>query len=129
MNKDMIERVAKRLDGAKDIGWRERAKPDKVQYDQSRYFFDCGTPACVAGHALAEVGGYSYSEGVLRDKNGGVCHPEDAAAKELGLGAGVATDLFEGCPYGNQVYAKTPTAADAAACLRGLAETGEVQWE
>ena len=83
----------------------------------------------MAGHVLAEVGGYFCSGGIVRYKDGAVCHPENAAAKELGIGPGVATDLFDEFPHALLDEPMRATAADAAACLRRLAATGEVLWE
>ena len=94
-------------------------------YDQTEYNDDCGTPACIAGHAVIDAGlilktnlGYCYDvEGVVYDI-------EEAAATWLGFGGQRVADLFSIYPLGE----KTVTKEDAIAVLENLIETGEVDW-
>ena len=94
-------------------------------YDQTEYNDDCGTPACIAGHAVIDAGlilktnlGYCYDvEGVVYDI-------EEAAATWLGLKDECVVDLFYMYPLGG----KTVTKEDAIKVLENLIETGEVDW-
>ena len=129
MNTDLIERVAKRIDEAEFCSGYLGGNPDRVEYCQKEFVYACGTPACVAGHVLAEAG-YDFSEfqeggrRVILDPDGVRVDTAEAARKELGIPSHAASDLFAMHPLG----VRCPTPADAAACLRRLAETGEVQW-
>ena len=95
---------------------------NKKQYSQDKYLHPCGTPACIAGWACwmnnpfdewhEEVGkeGYKFWK---------------TARRILGLSFYKARVLFDQDPFDGNYF---PTAADAAATLRHLAETGKVEW-
>jgi len=96
-------------------------------FDMRREFHACGTPACILGHTMPEAAeqfGKAYT---------GVDFYAQAGAK-LGLGERSYMRLFQ--PTLREVanwgaYEGEPafiTNAHAAACLRKLAETGEVDW-
>lgn len=79
-------------------------------YDQTFCHHACGTPACIAGHVV----GHGHQP------------TWDAARDILGLTDKQAYPLFAACPLG--FFSEAPTNAHAAACLRHLAKTGEVDW-
>ena len=96
----------------------ESLKPE--EYDQ-RYIShprpECGTPACIAGHA-------AWLAGRWRD-------PEEpnvlfVARDWLGITTVETSSLFHQKPYGEGDWLPKPK--DAAWTLRHLAETGEVVW-
>ena len=84
------------------------------EYDQSCFVHDCGTPACIAGHAIDLAGQWSYNAAVWD------------AVEWLGLDNDQGHALFDPIPLSPDD--KDPTTQDAAATLRHLAETGEVDW-
>ena len=95
---------------------------DPREYDQSVFAHDCGTPACVAGHALALAGRWEEADGGSE----GFALPFGVAMDWLGLDDVAAERLFVSYPWGRFDDA---TRQDAAATLRHLAETGEVRWK
>ena len=97
----------------------ERLDPE--EFNQRVFAHDCGTPACIAGHALALAGRWGGGvEGSTED------HPVGLAAKWLGIDKDTRALLFDSQPRG---YATNyPTKEDAVATLRHLAETGDVVW-
>lgn len=82
-------------------------------YDQTQFFHPCGTPGCIAGHAVTMLGS---------DEKGP--NTSEIAREELGLDEVQATALFFVWPF-----TINPTAKQAATVLRHLARTGEVDWE
>ncbi|WP_419917482.1 hypothetical protein [Candidatus Poriferisocius sp.] len=95
----------------------------------------CGTPACVAGHAVAgnghEIVKAPFSTAVTARLNGKKMPIHDAAAEVLGLDLQQSLDLFAAHPYliiDSHQCIFTPTAADAIETLERLIETGEVTW-
>ena len=108
MNKTNILKLADHI---------ERLEPE--EYDQRVFEHDCGTPACIAGHAaLCSMRGW----GTLFKY-----HPTPilSARKWLGLDSTQTSLLFAAFPLNVNA---NPTQQDAAATLRHLAETGEVVW-
>lgn len=90
-------------------------------FDMRFPFHDCGTPACLLGHAkaLARVRGWRFAE------PGGIL---------LGLNSQQIDRLYSPMT-GRYHFHSEPhqdsfiTQAHAVACLRNLAETGEVDWK
>ena len=99
---------------------------DPQQYNQ-RLLASCGTPSCIAGHAVY-LAGYWGAYGP--EENG---NPEwtrknlGFAANWLGLNFSDSQRLFTAYPLKDEEW--TPTPQDAAWTLRHLAETGEVVWQ
>ena len=98
-------------------------------YDQTCFKHLCGTPACIAGHAVILAGGRlspsSYDNGLCLDQHGGRSHARVVAKEWMGLNERQANDAFDPCPYS---WDHDTTPQDAAAMLRHLAETGKVEW-
>ena len=97
-------------------------------FDQTRFFNSgnpCGTPACIAGHALAMRGFIYYMT------SPGMCvHPSapdsrffinEQAAEILGLDSWDAEELFSPWPDVSKY--------DAVATLERLLDTGRVEWQ
>ena len=86
-------------------------------YDQTRYLHFCGSPACIAGHAVALFGSGRLPE-------------------RIGLYSGLACDLLDlDDDKGDALFSAFPPLGrdarpdDAARVLRHLAATGDVVWE
>ena len=90
------------------------AHPD--QYDQEDFFHDCGTPSCIAGHAVFHR---DYAIALNRSVY-------TIARDQFGISSTAAKQLFHGAPYG--VEELPPTPAEALGVLDHLIETGEVKW-
>lgn len=97
-------------------------------FDMGQVLHDCKTPACIAGHV-------AVANGFVRDPKGDHINLQAMrfAREVLALQPQQAADLFcaTSCVFGTTAenydgMAATP--AHAAACLRKLAETGEVDW-
>ena len=89
-------------------------------YDQTE-FFRCGTPACIAGHAIAE-----FSE----DGPDGTDY-DYQAADLLGIDTTQGVDLFDAEPYYSiydDDHVVAPTQEEAAAAIQSLLDTGIVTW-
>ena len=93
-------------------------------YDQAFYFHSCGTPGCIAGHAAA----------LFKPENNSpyYIHYSEIGKKILGLNLVDSVELFDPEPYKDELdefnFYREPTAKDAAAVLRNLADTGIVNW-
>ena len=104
MNKEKIKKL---------IGVLDKSET----YDQSMFSHECGTPACIAGHACA-------MEGIELDKA-----EEDIwiIAKEiLGLTFKQSMYLFQASPYFTRRLVEK---WEAIKTLQHLLETGDVVWE
>ena len=107
-------------------------------YDQGEWLNDCGTPACVAGHAVYVAGGEFRPEGpegpeepnglICRAADGRVLPIRDYAAEILGLNPRQAGVMFAAVPQDTWGQKFTPTAAEAVAMLTEAADTGRVVW-
>lgn len=96
-------------------------------FDQTGWFNLCGTPACIAGHAVVCSGKWiSYREGSVINDAGEIETVGRAASDWLELLRSQAVDLFDADPF--ESFYPESTAADAAATLRRAAETGEIKW-
>ena len=112
-------------------------------YDQNHFFNLCGTPGCIAGHAVARRGYTMDEDGLL------ACPPyctspdgydvpiEHMAGVIIGVHGELAARLFDGEPRDGDgdriVFAGTaltdgPSPQEAAEVLRHLAKTGVVDW-
>lgn len=108
----------------------EHAKPAELRgfepassgYTQHQFCHICGTPACIAGYAVAmEMGdlnanirAYSLALNI---------HYDEIAGKYLDLTPDQRSKLFYGAPGFNV------TPEEAGIVLRNLAATGNVDWE
>lgn len=136
MNIERINELADHIEGLTwvDIGFkdddgvRERAWRGELFSMRSWTYLDsdyrCETPACMAGHCVALFGGGAYRRN----------DPEYNAMRLLGLSEDQAIELFS--PGGEHADFTITTDSDprfisparAAAQLRRVAETGEVDW-
>ena len=97
-------------------------------FNMGFYQFDCGSPACLAGHTVNEWG-ITYHPNNISD----LCAMDvfDLAKDFLGLNEYIAECLFS--PFTSKQLEKADADAItprwAAKVLRHLAETGEVRWE
>lgn len=85
----------------------------------------CGTPACIAGWAIA-MRANDLSVNVRSAVDAEFDSYSGLASDYLGLSSGVGSDLYYG--PGRDVKLADITPAQAAATLRRLAETGKVEW-
>jgi hypothetical protein len=90
-------------------------------FTMSSITHDCGTPACIAGWAAWEAVG--RKNGDLYDFDLDI---EGKARDFLGISPTKADALFY--PYEFKAYGEI-TPSEAAATLRRLAETGQVDWQ
>ena len=88
-------------------------------YYQARFTHPWGTPACVAGHAVAE-----FDPAAFADEDTDLW---DRAAALLDLTPEQADALFG--DEDDEGLSISPTAGCAAETLRGLVNTGEVCWD
>ena len=96
-------------------------------YDQGRFFHECGTPACLAGHAVI----LSKADApVLSDwKNAHGEHIARCAASWLGITDGQSIGMFAGEPFdGEPCDDRSATKRDALAMLDRAIETGRIEW-
>ena len=95
-------------------------------YDQDHYTHPCHTPACIAGHAVAEFDPVRFAEMSAQNDFYG---SDDHAADLLGLDHLQKRRLFALHGFLNGGTGFKPLAKDAAQTLRNLANTGEVYWD
>jgi len=99
-------------------------------FNQTAWGNPCGTPGCVAGHAVV-AGGWKIVPGsfetyaVSCTKRGRFRTIEEVAAEELELIDSEARKMFAAEPLGGGV---TVTRAHALAMLDRAIETGKVEW-
>ena len=111
MNKANVLKLAEYIEGL------EPGEYDQRYVDHPRGP-NCGTPACIAGHAAYLAGRWECSDGIITAAREwlGLQRPDAESASVL---------LFDSHPFHPD---ETPTPQDAAVTLRHLAETGEVAW-
>ena len=109
MNKEAVQRTIDTL----------RAEPES--YDQSMWFHDCGTPACVAGYALYA----NLYPDEIESLQGDCCSIPVEAERILGLSPEEADRLFMESPYGEGV---DPSVDDAIEVLERFRDGGSVKW-
>jgi len=98
MRVDRLRKLAKILFTADE----KHSQNDEPEYDQGRYMWPCGTPACALGHWAAanpkrwklKRTGYSEKVPLLREKT--TNDPIEDAAKEFGLDYNEVSELFDG---------------------------------
>ena len=130
MNKELLQKV------------RDRLADESVYYDQGDYWCApnlgridleqvtkgkefCGTPCCIAGHAIAEAGIDKAYE--VRNKD----FP-NAAEVILDLTPDEANVMFDATPIRDDddyYECRESTREEALAMLDHAIETGEVKWE
>ncbi len=103
-----------------------------TQFNMSRFEFNCGAPACIAGHACTLFRNPIRRALDLTHRNGPLYLTLDTpgmATKLLGLSHSQAGTLFtpSRLPDNFNGY-NSITPKVAAAVLRHLAKTGEVDW-
>jgi len=99
-------------------------------FNQTAWGSPCGTPGCVAGHAVVESGwkivpGSFETYAVSCTKRGRFRTIEGVATEELGLTEDEARKMFGAEPLGGGV---TVTRAHALAMLDRAIGTGKVEW-
>lgn len=99
------------------------AVEDSGSFDMTMYRHECGTPACIAGHAAA-LAGIDRTEGPAIAR---------AARDWLGLDEERGSELFwpeneHANWWGLTRRFQKVTRAHAGAVLRHLAETGRIDW-
>ena len=109
-----VENINKLIDHLESIGDSE--------YDQRRHTFECGSPACIAGHAVYLAKGKVYD---VED-----CHISLIAGNWLGIHMVTKQKMFCANPMELNRYSKTdaPTTKDAVRMLKNFLETGKVVW-
>ena len=129
MNKARILELADKIDGLPSLSWddSDRLYRGRHAFNMGSAKHDCGTPACIAGWAA-----HMYCGGETR---GEWDDDLDDAEEALGLTHDQGTELFVPVVKSVAHYrAKNPgdpgfvTSEHAAAVLRNLAETGEIDW-
>ena len=118
MNTERILELADHIEKLEHYPEEELPNKSPDYFSMDQWQFDCGAPACMAGHACHLWGGLGSSQiyGQARDA--------------LDLDRSTASSLFSPNP-GYQEYSEfylSITPAIAAGVLRNLALTGEVVW-
>ena len=109
-----IENVNKLIDHLESI--------HEIEYDQKRYIFECGSPACIAGHAVYLAKGKKYD---IEDED---CHISLIAGNWLGINKVAKRKMFHAFYWGHYQTGSPPTKQDAINMLKNFLETGEVVW-
>ena len=143
---DRIRQLADHIEDQDDIAYEIEAElvdPEEhhlVGYTQTEWTHGCGTPACIAGHAVALAltlehipGGPSGEEPQVGCPAAELYVGEYTSDLEIGVTAGewmgldgrMSEQLFEPHPLPGD---KHPTPRHAAWVLRNLADTGLVEW-
>ena len=106
----------------------------EVKFDEEKFEYACGTPACIAGHAIALFANQEQLKALhdaSHEINDGFQDAQGIAEEVLDIqqDSGIASKLFCAVPMSKQgIQLYSPTTKQAAATLRKLAETGEVFW-
>lgn len=126
MDRDRIREIADEIERLPLVGGDapyHNGDRDIEQFNMSCYHFDCGSPACIAGHVVAKYSGQMPGSFAAMDRT------EYEAAELLGLRPhhGIRL-LFQ--PYRSEcgVALRQITPAHAARTLRRLADTEAVDW-
>ena len=117
MDVERIEGLARHIERLRTVGPGHQAK-EEPGYFQGRWKHRCDTPACIAGWAIHLFGEDQVPFGMA---------PMGWAATLLGLTHRQQDALFQ-CRPALYPGGGSPSARDAAATLRHLARTGEVEW-
>jgi hypothetical protein len=97
-------------------------------FNMSRWVHDCGTPACIAGHLVGTRVRKRVALLQAEDDAAGIEYMIAKAAPLLAISEEVARHLFMPWTLFRSLSSPEISAEWAAACLRKLAETGEVDW-
>ena len=101
-------------------------------YDQTDYNHICGTPACIAGHAIVDAGYiFSSPSGIIINQNGDKAQLNKVISEWFGLSDAYLFDITRAAPLGrdNQgEYIHVPKEY-AIAMLEKLIRTGVVDWD
>ena len=104
-----VENVKKLIDHMESI--------DDSEYDQRRYTHECGSPSCIAGHAVRLARGKDYK---IED-----CDISYIAGDWLDIPVYHTIEMFK--PYSIRRFDET-TKQEAINMLKNFLETGEVVW-
>ena len=100
-------------------------------YDQADYNHPCGTPACIAGHAVVDAGYiFSSKTGIVINKNGDKVLLDKVALDWFGFSDPYLFDITRPGPLGKDSqgeYIHVPKEY-AIAMLEKLIRTGVVDW-
>lgn len=94
----------------------------------STWVHPCGTPACIAGHLVGEQVRKVIQPLSAQDDEAGIAYMLDVGAPLLGIEREQARVLFMPWVQNRSIESWHIKGDWAAACLRKLAETGEVDW-
>ena len=95
---------------------------DDSEYDQRRITHDCGTPACIAGHAIYTGGAIHLLDNEVGSNS---MYILDCAAKYLELSEDEKFNIFRAFPF---VHGYKTTKQEAVRMLKNFLEIGEVVW-
>ena len=133
MNVENILKLADHLESVDDIKIGRVGSEERPLFSMTYLYdmtFDCGTAACIAGHAVLMFG----DDDQISDMKCGEVIALDAS-EHLGIGNAVAIDLFVPVKHGVARCAEDDPSSPgyishnrAAAQLRHLAEHGSVDW-
>ena len=119
MRKDRIRQLAEVIEKCEDNYNRPVDDEKDSSFTMRLVWYDCGTPACISGWTRTLFG-----DGI---------HGSDIDSELLGISSATGQRLF--LPFEGGVYWAEPpdspryiTAKHAAAVLRNLADTGELDW-
>ena len=115
MNVENIKRLIKHL------------QKEEVDYSQRFLRYDCGSPACIAGHSAH----LNYLEKKKRDKS--VVGFENLNDVEIALEAEEFLELEQDAMLADELFRpfpfdRVPSKRDAIKVLEHLIETGEADW-
>ena len=99
-----------------------------ASFDMSDWALPCGTPSCIAGHLVGDAVIAVVNSMDRNNDNARIDYMLGVAAPMLGIKKEAARVLFmPWCKHGN-ICSLNIQSDWASACLRNLAETGEVDW-
>ena len=104
-------------------------------FNQERWYNECGTPGCIAGHAVACAEGWTvrdrgadlplYDRFVPVDPSGYILDWDDAGAEILDLDKETADSLFSEDPLSSE---RSVTRVEAVRAIENVIETGSPCW-
>ena len=132
MNTDDLLALAEKIEASGDL--RQDDQGLFHGYDQSCWHHACGAPACLSGHLIDMMDGWNLvrdADGMtrVRTPDGHDVKVDVAVARILEVPRKCAVKLI--CPEPEPFTHEDdpgPSSAEAAAMLRHLVETGEVDW-
>lgn len=101
----------------------------KSGFTMEFYVHDCGTPACIAGWAVAANRGMGGNDDIrsAAGEKSTIRTVSEEAREYLGIDEEVGEALFLG--FESRIDLRKITPMQAVDVLRNLAETGEVDWQ